>query len=164
MMLPGKVWLAVLIAPVPGCTPLGLWVYQDPEVTVSRVRVGVDSLSNAPLLVALDLENPNDYPLSTVKLELSLELDSLQVGELSRDSMVTLPEEGISTVALPLVPGEDISAGRLVRLGEGTHHFAVEGHAEFKTPFGKRRVRFAQEGDLKFGPSSPPSAPTDPNG
>jgi LEA14-like dessication related protein len=163
-MMLGKVWRAMLIAPVLGCTPLGLWVYEDSAVTVARVRLGVDSLSKAPVLVALDLENPNDYPLSAVRLELSLELDDLPVGALSQDSTVMLPQEATGTVALALVPDAGIPAGRLVRLGAGTHHFAVEGHAEFTTPFGKRRVRFAQEGDLKFGVSSPASAPTDPNG
>ena len=77
---------ALAFAPVLGCTPLGLWLYKDPEVTVSRVRVGSDSLSAAPVLVALELLNPNDYPLSTVRVELSLALDDLPVGALKQDS------------------------------------------------------------------------------
>ena len=66
------------------CTPLGLWIYEDPGVRVSRVRLGTDSLSLAPVLIALDVQNPNDYPVSTVHVQLSLELDDEQIGELNR--------------------------------------------------------------------------------
>ena len=148
-----------------GCTPLDLWVYRDPEVTVSRVRIGSDSLSAAPVLVALDFQNLNDYPVSTVRVQLSLQLDNFQVGQLSQDSTVVLPKEATSTVALPLVLASGVPAGRLIAMGTGTHRFVVMGRAEFTTPFGTRRVRFAQEGDLRFGPpSSPASAPPGPDG
>ncbi|HEY8258984.1 MAG TPA: LEA type 2 family protein [Gemmatimonadales bacterium] len=160
-----RLFLAVSIPAPLGCTPLGIWVYEDPAVTVARVRVGSDSLSSAPVLVALDLQNPNDYPLSTVRVELSLELDDLPVGRLDQDSTVVLPEEGTSTVSLPLELAAGVPARRLIALGVGIHRFTVTGRAEFTTPFGTRRVRFAQEGDLKFGPPpSPASVPTGPNG
>lgn len=162
----GKMFPAIVIAPLLGCTPLGVWVYKDPEVTVSRVRVEIDSLSPAPVLVAIDLQNPNDYPLSTVRVELSLQLDDQPVGNLDQDSTVVLPQEATSTVALPLVLTAGLpSATRLAMFGVGTHRFMVMGRAEITTPFGTRRIRFAQEGDLEFGPPpSPTDAPTGPNG
>jgi hypothetical protein len=161
----GRLIVALALPGSFGCTPLGLWVYEDPEVTVSRVRVGSDSLSATPVLVALDLQNPNDYPVSTIRVQLSLQLDNLPVGELSQDSTVVLPQEATSTVALPLVLASGVPAGRLIAMGAGIHRFTVMGRAEFTTPFGTRRVRFAQEGDLRFGPPpSPASAPPGPNG
>jgi len=162
MMSLGKIFRAVVMTPMLGCTPLGIWVYQDPEVTVSRVRVGSDSLSPAPVLVALDLQNPNDYPLSTVRVELSLALDDLPVGNLNQDSTVVLPQEATSTMALPLVLADGVPMGRLAALNGGTHRFTVTGHAEISTPFGSRKVRFAQEGALRFGPR--PIVPRSPSG
>jgi LEA14-like dessication related protein len=165
MSVLGKVLRALAFAPVLGCTPLGLWLYKDPEVTVSRVRVGSDSLSAAPVLVALELLNPNDYPLSTVRVELSLALDDLPVGALKQDSTLILPKDATSTMALPLVLAEGVPVGRLTGLTSGTHRFTVTGRAEITTPFGRRKIRFAQEGDLKFGPaSSQASAPPGPVG
>ena len=161
----GKVILAVGLPGPVACTPLGLWLYQDPGVSVSRVRVGIDSLSMAPVLVALALQNPNAYPLSTVRVQLSLELDDQPLGELNQDSTLVLPREAISTVALPLVLTAGVPASSLGKLRGGTHRFVVMGRAEFTTPVGTRKVRFAQEGDLRFGPA-PASAPvrTDPGG
>ncbi len=140
-------------------------MYEDPAVTVARVRVGADSLAAAPVTVALDLQNPNDYPLSTVRVQLSLELDDHPIGRLEQASTVDLPKGATSTVALPLEVGSGVAVRSLVGFGSGTHRFLITGEAEFKTPFGKRQVRFAQEGDLRFEtPSSPASAPTGPNG
>jgi LEA14-like dessication related protein len=146
------------------CTPLGVWVYEDPGVRVSRIRLGTDSLSLAPVLIALDVQNPNDYPVSTVHVQLWLELDDERIGELNRDSAVELPSDSTSTVALPLVVAADLPAGRLTSLRAGTHRFAVMGRADFSTPIGKRKVRFAQEGDLRFGSASAPAPAPGPTG
>ena len=39
------------------CTPVGVWLYEDPRVTVSRVRLDTDPASTRPVLVALNLAN-----------------------------------------------------------------------------------------------------------
>jgi hypothetical protein len=160
--LRGKVWVLV---PMLACTPLGLWMYQDPGVTVSRVRLGTQAADSASVEVALDVSNPNDYAVSTTRVELRLRLDDLPIGQLDRDSSVPLPEVATSTVALPLVPDGGTPATRLQVFGSGVHRFMVEGRATFATPIGSRKVRFVQEGELAFGPPAlPASAPADPDG
>ena len=152
---------------VPGlaCTPLGLWMYQDPAVTVSRVRLGTELADSTPVVVALDVSNPNDYAVSTIRVELRLRLDDLPIGQLDQNSSMPLPKVATSTVALPLVPDRGTPAARLQAFGSGVHHYMVEGRATFATPIGSRKVRFAQEGELAFGPpASPASAPADPDG
>lgn len=150
----------VAIAPALACTPLGVWVYDDPKVTVSRVRVGSDSLSDAPVLVALELENINDYPLASVHVELSLELDDLHIGELYQDSTLILAQDTTSALDLPMVLASGEPAGRVAALGSGAHRFAVVGKTMITTPFGNREVRFAQEGDLEFDPGDTAASAT----
>jgi LEA14-like dessication related protein len=133
-----------------GCTPLGLWVYDDPSVTVARVRLAEKATSKAPVLIALDLHNPNDYDLSAVEVELLLRLDDVQIGKLSQDSTVPIPKGTTSTLEVPLVPARGAAASRFARFLAGPHRFAIRGRAEFATPFGKRKVRFAQEGQIVF--------------
>jgi LEA14-like dessication related protein len=152
-------WLVTVLA----CTPAGVWIYEDPRITVSRVRLDVDTTSARPVLVALDLRNPNDYVVSATRVERRLALDDLPIGRLAHDSSVQVPK-GIATVALPLVPDRSATRARLQSFNSGTHHFVIEGLATFTTPIGKRRVHFAQTGELAFGqpPLSPSSAPADP--
>jgi hypothetical protein len=151
------VWLAL-----GGCTPLGLWMYQDPLVTVARVRVSADEAVSAPIQVALNVLNPNDYPISTARVELALALDDQAVGRLDRDSRVTVAEGMTATVALPLQPGR---RGGARQFTSGVHRFLVEGRATFVTPIGTRKIRFAQAGEMAFdSTASPASAPAAPAG
>jgi hypothetical protein len=151
-------WRVWWLAPVAACTPLGLWVYEDPGVTVSRVRVAADGVGPSPVMVALDLRNPNDFAVSTTRVELWLVLDGLTVGWLDRDSSVSLPK-GTTTVALPLVPSHVTTPARQRAFDAGTHQFTIEGQAFFATPIGERKVRFAQTGEMAFGQRELPSSP-----
>ncbi|HYF38634.1 MAG TPA: LEA type 2 family protein [Gemmatimonadales bacterium] len=136
-----------------GCTPLGLWLYEDPVVTVARITVqsARSSADTAPVIVALALQNSNDYPLEAEQVELSLRLDGIPIGRLKRNSAVSLATDTVSTVALPVPVDRGTTAEHLRKIGSGTHTFAVRGRATFQTPIGKRNVRFAQEGSLVFG-------------
>jgi LEA14-like dessication related protein len=141
---------ACAAAAIAACTPLGLWVYNDPGLAVSRVRVNHDASAD-PVVVGLAVWNPNDYDVTTSRVELELKLDDMSVGRFSRDSVVAVPTAGLANVALPLtVKGESVRQ-RIRALRSGTHRFAVEGRATFSTPFGPRKVRFAHKGDLAFG-------------
>jgi LEA14-like dessication related protein len=143
-----------------GCTPLGLWLYEDPVVTVSQITLELGSgPARSPVTVALALENTNDYPLSTERVELSLRLDGVPIGQLKRDSAVSVATDSVSTVALPLSLAKQATPAQLRSLRSGTHRFAVRGRATFRTPIGTRKVRFAQEGSLLFGARSAGSAP-----
>jgi hypothetical protein len=142
---------ACLLSAAGACTPIGLWVYDDPGLEVSRVRLNHDTAGAQPVVLGLAINNPNDYDLSTARFELQLRLDDVPVGHFSRDSIIPLPQLAIADMLLPLTvtPGEGLN--RIRALSKGTHRFAVEGRATFSTPFGLRDVRFAHAGDMAFG-------------
>ena len=135
-------------AAVVGCTPLGLWVYDEPGLEVSRVRVDHEANANSVVL-GLAVWNPNDYDVTTSRLELQLKLDDVPVGHFTRDSVISVPQVGLADLALPLTVQGPVRE-RIRTLASGTHRFAVEGRATFSTPFGRRKVRFAHQGDLAF--------------
>jgi LEA14-like dessication related protein len=139
---------------------LGLWLYEDPVVTVSQITLALGSGPvRPPVIVALALQNTNDYPLSTERVELSLRLDGMPIGQLNRDSAVSVPTDSMSTVALPVALVRQATPERLRSLSSGTHTFPVWGRATFRTPIGSRKVRFAQEGSMRFGARSIGSLP-----
>jgi LEA14-like dessication related protein len=136
------------------CTPLGLWLYEDPVVTVAGitlVRGTSKPPGSSPVIVALAVHNVNDYPLSTERLEVSLRLDGVPIGRLKRDSTVAVGTDTISTVALALPLDREATPAHLETLVTGTHMFSVRGRATFHTPIGTRKVSFAQEGEMVFG-------------
>ncbi|MGH7535538.1 MAG: LEA type 2 family protein [Gemmatimonadales bacterium] len=133
-----------------GCTPLGLWIYQDPAVRVSRVRLDANRSTRTPILVALAVRNPNDYELTAVRVEVQLRLDQVPVGLLDRDTVVTLASDTVSTVTMPLLLATGTTSDHLRVFQSGTHSFLVEGRATVTTPVGQRRIRFADAGDMRF--------------
>lgn len=138
-----------------GCTPLGLWIYEDPVVTVYRVTLQVGEASQpSPVTVALAVENRNDYPLAAERVEVSLRMDGVPIGRLAQDRKLQVATDTISMVAMPLKLEKQATPEQLQALGSGTHLFAVRGKATFSTPIGKREVRFAQEGSMVFGQRS----------
>jgi len=156
----GRCWSRIGLAVVLGaCTPLGLWVYADPVVTVSRVTLEVKEAKRLGTVVALAVDNRNTYAISAERVELSLRLDDVPVGRVDRDSSVPVAKAAVSTVALALPLQKQTSPERLAALGSGTHTFAVQGRATFRTPFGLRAVRFEQKGAMMFGERSSSSAP-----
>jgi len=143
----GMVWACVL----GGCTPLGLWVYEDPVVTVSRVTLEVKETRRPGMVVALAVDNRNTFALSTERVELALRLDGIPMGQVARDSSVPVAMAAVSTVALAVPVQKQATSDRLKALGSGSHTFAVQGRATFRTPFGTRKVHFEQEGAMMFG-------------
>ena len=150
---------ALLVA---ACTPLGLWIYEDPVVTVYRVTLELSETrpsSISPVTVALAVENRNDYPLSTERVELSLRMDGVPIGHLAHRRRVPVATDTTSTVAMPLSLEKRATREQLQSLGSGAHLFAVRGKATFRTPIGMREVRFAQEGSMVFGQRSSSLSP-----
>ncbi len=140
------------VAAASACTPLGLWVYEDPGFEVSRVRIQAAQIPDSTVMVALALWNPNDYDISTERLELDLRLDDQKIGRFERDSVVSMAKIGTTTLALAFTPTSAATPGRLAAFRSGTtHRFLVEGRAVFKTPFGERKVRVAHAGAMAFG-------------
>lgn len=148
---------AVCLVLLGACTPLGLWIYEDPVVTVNRVTLELREprpMGSSPVVVALAVANRNDFPLSTERLELSLLLDGVPIGRFDHSSKVALATDTVSTVSLALLLEKRTTKEQLQALGSGTHLFAVKGRATFRTPIGLRKVRFAQEGAMVFGQRS----------
>jgi hypothetical protein len=143
-------WMVVPCA----CTPLGVWVYEDPAFEVSRVRLNPEQAADSTVVVAMHVWNPNDFEISTARLELQLRLDGHTVGLFERDSVISVPHGNDATiVSLSFLPTSAASRTRMESFRTGTHRFLVEGRAVMKTPIGDRRVRVAHAGDMAFGGS-----------
>jgi LEA14-like dessication related protein len=161
-MSPKLSFRVACLALLGACTPLGLWIYEDPVVTVSRVTLELrDSrpMSASPVVVALAVHNRNDYPLASTQMEVSLRLNGVPIGSLKQDSRVPMATGAVSTVAMPLKLEKHATPSRLRSLDTGRHRFAVRGRATFETPFGIRKVRFAEEGEMTFGQRSSSRSP-----
>ena len=146
-------WLAAL----GGCTPVGLWLWQEPAIEVARLRIDDQPARDSAVTVALSVRNPNDYDLSTARFELMLLLDGQPVGHYERDSIIPLARSGADTLSLPFHPSAGTTPGTLVALRTGTRRFVVQGRAVLKTPFGYHPVRVDHAGDMAMSDAAEPA-------
>lgn len=134
------------------CTPLGVWLYEDPAFEVSRVRLDSEQAPDSTVVVALQVWNPNDFEIATSRLELRLRLDGHTVGHYERDSVIAVPHgAAATTLSLSFVRSSAATPRTMATFRTGTHRFLVEGRAVMKTPIGDRPVRVAHAGDMAFG-------------
>lgn len=150
----------VLAALGAACTPVGIWLYQEPTVTVSQIALPAGG-EDRRLEVVLALRNVNDFELSVVNVEIRCRVDDHEIGAIALDTTITLARNDTTPVRLPL-PLSDAQARRIVDgLRPGLYRYAVQGRATLKTPIGERRVGFNESGraTLESAPSLSMLAP-----
>jgi hypothetical protein len=130
---------AALILMVSGCTPLGVWVYDDPSLTLRSATLrpmGVEGVGVDSLDLVFASCNRNDYDLLGEEFATRIRVDGHDVGEGRRDQPYRLATRDSAPVTVTLalqqtwIPGEtelpvEVESDLLVRLPKGERRFAV---------------------------------------
>jgi LEA14-like dessication related protein len=131
------------------CTPLGLWLYDDPRISVNELTVALDQ-SAEPFGVTLRLENPNDFDVTIARVETELSLDGRSVSRATHEQPSTLPDGGDAQVRVPMQTSDSVRQALSAQLATGTHRYLVQGRVTLNTPIGERRVSFQSSGSGSF--------------
>ena len=62
--MPLRSLLAAFLVTLAGCTPLGLWVYEEPTIEITSVRLTDAGAAEYPVRIALQVSNVNDFEVS----------------------------------------------------------------------------------------------------
>jgi len=141
--------VGALAAGSAACTPLGLWLYDDPRISVNELTVALDQ-SAEPFGVTLRFENPNDFDVTIAKVEAELRFDGRSVSRATHEQPSTLPDGGDAHVRVQMQTSESVRQELSARLASGTHSYVVQGRATIDTPIGQRRVSFQSRGAGSF--------------
>lgn len=98
-----------VLALLAGCTPLGLWVYEDPSVVLrsaTQLRVAGGQVQGDSLEFVVVGCNLNDYDLSGDTLRSTLSVDGRKVGEsvTIRPMLLASRDTSRFSVTVPLTP------------------------------------------------------------
>lgn len=146
--------LAILAA----CTPMGVWLYEEPTVGLEDVLIDTSAGESAlPPYVILAVKNRNDFELSLRHIELVLQIDGNEIGRVAVDTIVTLEAIAVRPVRVRVPPLDAQARGRIAGLRAGVHRYAVAGRARLETPIGERRIGFKHEirGEAEAAAASP---------
>ena len=134
------------------CTPLGLWMYEDPTVTVSDVRIQTGALVKGERVeVVLTVRNRNDYDVLVDSVVVSLALDSVPLGKVLHAPGTPVPRNGSTNIRIPVDSMSPQAISMLNSLQPGIHAYRVGGAARIGTPIGERRVSFQLSARADFG-------------
>lgn len=150
--------LAMAAALMAGCTPLGIWVYDEPAVTVSAISFTGDS--TALVEVTLQVRNPNDFDIKLEQVELYVSLGGQALIDTSISATLTLLYAERRDITLN-AGRQTVSFGNSPEaMRSGRHGYLVRGEARLSTPIGIRRIPFQQEGKGEWVTSVAPAPQT----
>jgi LEA14-like dessication related protein len=139
-------WLLALGVSIGGCSGIGD-LFQEPSVQLDRVVVRGIGVSGGNLDLVVKVENPNGFTLQGTRLAVGFDVEGEHLGDIAYDDDFAVPENGITTLTLPLQFGW-AGLGSAVRaaLSTGELPYTMKGQAELKTPWGHKQVPFTHEG------------------
>lgn len=131
-----------------GCTPLGMWVYEDPRFSLVEVRP--DSGAGGQIQLLLVACNLNDYDLQTDSLGSLLLIENRLAGSAGESSSIVLPSRTAQSVMLHLV----------ARVPEGAPPedrvpFSVVSQVTVQSPIGPRHVVSREKGVMTMHNGEP---------
>jgi hypothetical protein len=136
---------AAILAVLGGCTPLGVWVYEDPSFALQSVtlRAGPDTGARADSMELVFAGcNRNDYEVVGESLHTSLNVDGHRVAQGRRDEPYRIATRDSASVSVTLAMQGDWI--------QGATELPVELESEvlLKLPNGERRYVLSQKGTL----------------
>lgn len=144
--------ICATVAMLGGCTPLGMWVYEDPSFALQSVtlRSGPDSGAGAD---SMDLVfagcNRNDYEVVGESLLTSLHVDGHKVAQGRRDQPYRIATRDSAPVMVTLAMQGDWIYGTTALPVE------LESEVLLKLPNGERRYVLSQKGTLVMKEGKP---------
>lgn len=148
--MPFRLLLSALLTGILGCTPLGLWIYEEPMIEITAVNLSDLGSAEYPVRIALQVSNVNDFEVSLEKVQLLLVLNDSPVVDRELATAASFPARDKHTVEIG-VAWRDVGPGlRPESLDSGNQRYSVVGHVMLRTPIGQRRIRFARAGTENF--------------
>ena len=123
------------------------WVMEKPSFVVREIILSPSSLTEANLLIGLDVQNPNRFDLTLKSFEYVLFLDNKEIGTGRLEKEILVPSSSTTQVQVSVVAKFKDLGGSLETIIAGHDlPYKIEGKASIKTTFGSRDFPFSKDG------------------
>ena len=123
--------------------------FQNPDVTLSEIRVTGLGLTGGTLDLVLDVYNPNAYDIHGTRLGLALDLEDTHFGDAEITTPFALSATRHNQVLVPVrFEWAGVGAGARGLLTRQGIRFAVVGTVGLDTPIGARDVQVHAHGNV----------------
>jgi LEA14-like dessication related protein len=140
----------VLVVLAGGCASLQHALrFEEPAIRLQEVRITGLGLTGGTLDLALDVFNPNDFRLRTLRLALGIDLEQTHFGDALLETPVELPAQQHSLVTVPVrFEWAGLGAGARALLTRQAIRYGLTGAVTIDTPLGDRHVNVHGTGDV----------------
>ena len=126
------------------------WVMEKPSFVLREIILSPSSLTEANLLIGLDVQNPNRFDLTLKSFEYVLFLDNKEIGTGRLEKEILVPSSSTTQVQVSVVAKFKDLGGSLKTIIAGHDRpYKIEGKASIKTTFGSRDFLLSKDGRTK---------------
>ena len=121
--------------------------FERPAVDLQEIQITGLGVGGGSLNLVLDVHNPNNYSLRTLRIETSIDIDGTHFGDVKLEREFTLPAEGNAAIDIPLTftwSGVGAAARNLLR--QGSVNYALDSRIRLNTPIGDQTLDLHNRG------------------
>lgn len=132
-----------------GCATLGRIAFQEPDVTLQEIDVTGIGLTGGTFDLVFDVWNPNDYRLTSTRLEVGIDLEGTHFGDALLDRPLDLSPTNHSRVVVPVrFEWAGLGAGAKALVTRRAVGYALTGRVFLDTPIGTKTVGVTGQGNV----------------
>jgi LEA14-like dessication related protein len=142
--------VSLLLVTLAACATLqNVLKVEEPQVELQEINITGLGLSGGTLDLVFDVYNPNQFRLTSTRLEVALELAGTDFGEALIDKPLDLSPEYHSRVLMPVrFTWSGVGAAARSLLQKQELPYGITGAVLVDTPIGERRVELSAKGNV----------------
>jgi len=145
----GRPGVSALLALLAACATVGRLAFREPEIQLQQITVTGLGLSGGTMDLVFDVWNPNDYRITSTRLEVGIDLENTHFGEALLDRPLDLSPQNHSRVVVPVrFEWAGLGAGAKGLLTHQAVGFALAGALILDTPLGDKQVGVKARGNV----------------
>ena len=128
------------------------WIMEKPSFVLREItlRLSLSSLTEANLLIGLDVQNPNRFDITLKSFEYVLFLDDKEIGTGHLEKEILVPSLSTTQVQVSVAAKFKDLGGTLKTIIAGHDlSYKIEGKASVETNFGSRDFPLSKDGRTK---------------
>jgi LEA14-like dessication related protein len=123
------------------------WIMEKPSFVLREIILRPSSLTEAKLLIGLDVQNPNRFDITLKSFEYVLFLDNKEIGTGRLEKEILVPSLSATQVQVSVVAKFKDLGGILKTIIAGDDlPYKIEGKASIETALGSRDFPFSKDG------------------
>jgi LEA14-like dessication related protein len=127
------------------------WIMEKPSFVLREIILSPSSLTEANLLIGLDVQNPNRFDLTLKSFEYVIFLNNEEIGTGRLEKEILVPSSSTTQVQVSVVAKFKDLGGSLKTIITGHDlPYKIEGKASIKTTFGSRYFPFSKDGRINL--------------